>query len=113
MDRVHDLDRAEGQKLTAAGVAGELLHIVGQGGDNIDEAEDRRAGAPGDRDRVAQVVVVAVGHKDHRAVEGCRVRGAKAAAGEERVDQDLVRALADEEAGMAEKLDFHMQTLLG
>ena len=65
----------------------------------LDDRHDRRAGALGDGDRVADVVGVAVGQQDRVGGDLVGGRGGLRVAGQERVDQDGRAVVLEREGG--------------
>ena len=73
-------------------------------------ADDRRAGALGDGDGVAEVVAVAVGEQDRVGGDLVGRRGGLRVAGQERVDEHGRRRRLQREGGVAEEADVHQRS---
>ena len=71
-------------------------------GRELDDREHLRAGALGDVDRVAHVVAVPVGQRDHVRRQLVGGRGGLRVAGQERVDQHVRAASGEVERGVPE-----------
>ena len=74
-------------------------------GRQLDDREHLGAGALGDRDRVAEVVAVPVGERDHVGRHLVGGHGRLRVAGQERVDQHVRAASGEVEGGVAEPAD--------
>ena len=108
----HELHAAPLERLGAAEVR--VAHVDALAADlvrQLDDRDDRRAGALGDRDRVAEVVAVAVRQQDRRRVELVRARGGSRVARQERVDEHGRPAVAQREGGVAQEAQLHLSPL--
>ena len=116
VQRLDELDPAPVERHRAAEVRVEHLVVVAQvAGDLAGELgvrDDRRAGALGDVEDVAVVVLVAVGEQDRVGVDLVGRAGGLRVAGEERVDEHRGPAVLEQEAGMAQERDLHLGLLL-
>ena len=102
-----DPDPVEVDRAAEVGVADvwppSLRDLAGE----LDDRDDRRAGALGDRDGVAEVVAVAVREEDRVGGDVVGAGGRLRVAGQERVDEHVLPSCSRAEGGVAQEADVH------